>query len=283
MKTRAAFCLITTLLTRTSRQVCADILQIQRSARQPFQPINIALIKQECSNRLAEKKNIKGLVKKKRRNMNACSAKMGIDIAYNPKELEHTAVIKEPAVYAFPKGPVPPFLRASETAAAPSAAPSSTSSTASSTAASQPSILGKRGFDQSAAAASATASADPAPSKRPNIGVIRQAGNAKQIEGKHHRKVSSSMRGSVINQSNGGGRSGRAPVQRTVSSAAGGKKLSWMDAPDDVFFAATDNTRKLRKALASADFKKAARKPWRQLKGVKVLGGGSGDGVVVLD
>lgn len=89
----------------------------------------------------------------------------------------------------------------------------------------------------------------------------------------------------MINQSNGGGRSGRAPVQRTVSSAAGAKKLSWMEAPDDVFFAATDNTRKLRKALAAADFKKAARKPWRKLEGVKVLGsgGGSGDGVVVLD
>ena len=48
MKTRAAFCLITTPLTRISRQVCADILNIHRSARQPFTPINIALIKQEC-------------------------------------------------------------------------------------------------------------------------------------------------------------------------------------------------------------------------------------------
>ena len=48
MKTRAAFCLITTPLTRTSRQVCADILQIRRAARQPVTHLNIALIKQEC-------------------------------------------------------------------------------------------------------------------------------------------------------------------------------------------------------------------------------------------
>jgi len=48
MKTRAAFCLITTPLTRISRQVCADVLKIRRAARQPLQPINIALIKQEC-------------------------------------------------------------------------------------------------------------------------------------------------------------------------------------------------------------------------------------------
>lgn len=96
------------------------------------------------------------------------------------------------------------------------------------------------------------------------------------------------MRGSVINQSNGGssgGRAGRAPVQRTVATP-GGKKLSWMEAPDDVFFSATEETRKLRKALSAADFKKAARKPWRKLKGVKVLGGSTateGSGVVVLD
>lgn len=61
------------------------------------------------------------------------------------------------------------FLRQSENpvamdTAAPSAAP---------TAPSQPSILGKRGFDQSAGS-------EPAP-KRQNIGVIRQAGNAKQV------------------------------------------------------------------------------------------------------
>ena len=41
--------------------------------------------------------------------------------------------------------------------------------------------------------------------------------------------------------------------------------------------------RKIRKAMSSSDFKKAARMPWRTLKGVKTLGGGSGDGVVVLD
>jgi hypothetical protein len=59
------------------------------------------------SNRLAEKKPIRKLVKRKRRSMNECSAKMGIDISIKLPQLEHTQVIKEPAVYAFPKGPVP--------------------------------------------------------------------------------------------------------------------------------------------------------------------------------
>jgi metastasis-associated protein MTA len=49
MKTRAAFSLVTTPLTRISRQVCKDILQISRAVRRPFELINIALIKQECT------------------------------------------------------------------------------------------------------------------------------------------------------------------------------------------------------------------------------------------
>lgn len=39
---------------------------------------------------------------------------------------------------------------------------------------SQPSILSKRGFEQ-------TAASDAPPAKRPTMGVIRQAGNAKQV------------------------------------------------------------------------------------------------------
>jgi len=49
MKTRAAFCLVTTPLTRVSRRICRKLLNLNRAARQPFIPINIALIKQECT------------------------------------------------------------------------------------------------------------------------------------------------------------------------------------------------------------------------------------------
>lgn len=54
MKTRAAFCLITTPLTRISRRICKDILRSRHAARCPFIPINTAAIKQECQARLAE-------------------------------------------------------------------------------------------------------------------------------------------------------------------------------------------------------------------------------------
>ncbi|XP_052823455.1 metastasis-associated protein MTA3 isoform X4 [Octopus bimaculoides] len=49
MKTRAAFCLITTPLTRISRRLCKDILRPRHAARCPFVPINIAAIKQESA------------------------------------------------------------------------------------------------------------------------------------------------------------------------------------------------------------------------------------------
>jgi len=48
VKTRAAFCLVTTPLTRLSRQICQHVLNVRRSARQPFHSINIAAVKQEC-------------------------------------------------------------------------------------------------------------------------------------------------------------------------------------------------------------------------------------------
>ena len=48
MKTRAAFCLVTTSLTRISRRLCSDLLRPHHAARSPFVPINSAAIKQEC-------------------------------------------------------------------------------------------------------------------------------------------------------------------------------------------------------------------------------------------
>jgi len=40
------------------------------------------------------------------------------------------------------------------------------------------------------------------------------------------------------------------------------RPLSWMDAPDDVFFHADTNTRKLRKQLSIPAQRRLARRPW---------------------
>ncbi|XP_067943711.1 metastasis-associated protein MTA3-like [Watersipora subatra] len=52
MKTRTAFCLITTSLTRLSRVLCRDILKPRHAARNPTKSINANHIKTECHFRL---------------------------------------------------------------------------------------------------------------------------------------------------------------------------------------------------------------------------------------
>ncbi|KAG0727415.1 Metastasis-associated protein MTA1 [Chionoecetes opilio] len=53
----------------------------------------------------------------------------------------------------------------------------------------------------------------------------------------------------------------------TVSRVGGRPRIiSWMDAPDDVYFYATDTTKKLRKSLPTNDLKRAARRPWKKIQ-----------------
>ncbi|XP_076442316.1 metastasis-associated protein MTA3-like isoform X3 [Babylonia areolata] len=108
-----------------------------------------------------------------------------------------------------------------------------------------PSIMKKRGYEQSNGVDGPTA-------KRPNMGVIRQAGPA-------IKPPSNSPRG-LLNHGSLNGR-GRMPSMRGSKM----HMISWLDMPDDVFFVATDATRKLRKQLQQTDFKRAARNPWRAL------------------
>lgn len=48
MKTRTAFYLSTTALTRLARRLCRHIMMPRHAARAPFWPINVPAIKQEC-------------------------------------------------------------------------------------------------------------------------------------------------------------------------------------------------------------------------------------------
>jgi len=235
MKTRAAFCLVTTPLTRISRQVCKEILLIKKAARQPFQPINIALIKQECQTRLPTVgPKIQPLVKKIRVDCNVVSSRLGTDTSIEVAILHRNHKKREHEKYAFPRGPTPPFR------------PRENSPEATKGLMAVPSIMKKRGYEQ------ANGIDGPSP-KRPSLGVIRQAGSARHSE--------QMLRGSVINHMNGRGKALIGRGRKNVSS--------WMDTPDDVYFVATDATRKLRKQLNNPDFKKAARKPWRKLQNVK--------------
>ncbi|OCT58033.1 hypothetical protein XELAEV_18002696mg, partial [Xenopus laevis] len=54
MKTRQAFYLQTTKLTKIARRLCRDIFHPRYAARHPYMPINSAAIKAECTTRLPE-------------------------------------------------------------------------------------------------------------------------------------------------------------------------------------------------------------------------------------
>lgn len=236
MKTRAAFCLITTQITRISRQVCADILKVCTAARQPFQPINIAAIKQECQVRLPTlMKAIKSLKPRKRASSEAILSRLGIDTKQEkPYILHRNTVHKEPTHLSFPRP------SSAETKMMPSPQVENLTTNVS------PSIMKKRGYDQVNGIES-----DGPQLKRLSRGVIRQVGPMRQ------------MRDTVINQFNG----------RSGKTVGRGRKqvMSWIDAPDDVYFVATDSTRKLRKKISQMESKRAARKPWRKLN-ITILG-----------
>ena len=53
----------------------------------------------------------------------------------------------------------------------------------------------------------------------------------------------------------------------TLTRIQGGQRhvISWMDAPDDVFYKATPNTKKLRKKIAVVQIRRAARKPFKKV------------------
>lgn len=230
MKTRAAFCLITTPLTRISRQICKGILDIHRSARRPFQPINIALIKQECQQRLPEVMNKLGILKSKNRDsVDRVSARLGIDIHMEKPSLLHRIGENSQTKNALPV----PQNNAQETA---------------------PTVAGqtqpvpsskKRGYEH------VNGNEDGPQHKIQVTGVIRQTTNVKQMQPK--------MRGATVNRLNG---SGTGKTQ--AANRAKRHMLSWMDTPDDLLFIATDAARKLRKQLPQVEMKRGARKPWHR-------------------
>ncbi|VDI23707.1 metastasis-associated protein MTA [Mytilus galloprovincialis] len=232
MKTRAAFCLVTTSLTRISRRLCNDILNPRRAARSPFIPINIAAIKQECQLRLAEEgKYVPQIRPRGTATLDPVVAKLGIDTSMEKPALllkgenDH----KKPERYAFPRIPSQPqqwFNERYQEAKLNSAANNASSMS--------PSIMKKRGYEQ-------TNGIDGPPSKRPSMGVIRQIGSV----------MRHGMRGNVMNHH----MNGRGRMQM----------INWIDAPDDVYFVATEATRKIRRQVNPHDFKRTARNPWRLL------------------
>lgn len=234
MKTRAAFCLVTTTLTRISRAVCKDLLRTRHAARAPFEPINIAAIKSECQARLQTKGSAYSPPKLigKKLVVEPVLSRLGIDTKQDTPSIltRPNGPPKQPEKIFFP--PLSPSKQR------PLDMLNKSPNTG-------PSIMKKRGYELT------NGQDNGPPSKRPSMQLIRQQANL---------AMRPQIRGNPLNHSalpNGRG--------KLLPKGFRMPMISWIDAPDDVYFMATNATKKLRKQLQSNDFKRAARNPWRAL------------------
>ncbi|XP_032870368.1 metastasis-associated protein MTA1-like isoform X3 [Amblyraja radiata] len=208
LKTRQAFCLQTTRLTKIARYYCRNLFHPRQAARRPFLPINSAAIKAECTARLPEigekSVKLKPIIRK--------------SLETIVKYLELHPPVKTAPSLAMHAGSVtpakmPPILNHGS-----------------------PTILGKRSYEQ-------------------HNGIDANHGQVRQM--------TAINRGYMIN----GKPYSRNPKVLKPGSLPPmkGRRMNWIDAPDDVLFIATDETRKVRKMLGPVDMKRAARQPYRQI------------------
>ncbi|XP_075469580.1 metastasis-associated protein MTA1 isoform X6 [Ascaphus truei] len=225
MKTRQAFFLQTTKLTRIARRLCRDILRPLYAARHPYMPINSAAIKAECTTLLP-------------------------DASKNP--LIFKQVVRKPLeevmryIEAHPCPPKPDPIKNISTSISNSLTPAKSSPVINN---GSPTILGKRSYEQHNGMDGNMKKRLLMPSRGiPNHGQTRQMGPNRNLllNGKSYPAKVRLIRGGCM-----------PPVKR--------RRMNWLDAPDDVFYMATEETRKVRKLLSSSETKRAARRPYRHI------------------
>ncbi|XP_075700296.1 metastasis-associated protein MTA1 isoform X1 [Rhinoderma darwinii] len=224
MKTRQAFYLHTTKLTRIARRLCQDIFHPRYAARHPYMPINSAAIKAECTTRLPEASKSPLMLKQ---------------IARKPLE----QVLRY--IEAHPCTPKPDSIRNISTGINNSLTPSKSPVINNGS----PTILGKRSYEQHNGMDGNMKKRLLMPSRGiPNHGQTRQMGPNRNLllNGKSYPAKVRLIRGGCL-----------PPVKR--------RQMNWIDAPDDVFYMATEETRKARKLLSSSETKRAARRPYRNI------------------
>ncbi|XP_069921568.1 metastasis-associated protein MTA1 isoform X2 [Oryctolagus cuniculus] len=212
MKTRQAFYLHTTKLTRIARRLCREILRPWHAARHPYMPINSAAIKAECTARLPEASQSPLVLKQAVR-----------------KPLE--AVLRY--LETHPRPPKPDPVRSASSVLC-SLTPAKSAPVINN---GSPTILGKRSYEQHNGVDGLA-----------NHGQTRHMGPSRNLllNGKSYPTKVRLIRGGSL-----------PPVKR--------RRMNWIDAPDDVFYMATEETRKIRKLLSSSETKRAARRPYKPI------------------
>lgn len=224
MKTRQAFYLHTTKLTRIARRLCREILRPWHAARHPYMPINSAAIKAECTARLPEASQSPLVLKQAVR-----------------KPLE--AVLRY--LETHPRPPKPDPVK-SVSGVLGGLTPAKSAPVINN---GSPTILGKRSYEQHNGVDGNMKKRLLMPSRGlANHGQTRHMGPSRNLllNGKSYPTKVRLIRGGSL-----------PPVKR--------RRMNWIDAPDDVFYMATEETRKIRKLLSSSETKRAARRPYKPI------------------
>ncbi|KAM5129748.1 metastasis-associated protein MTA1 isoform 3-T3 [Mantella aurantiaca] len=204
MKTRQAFYLHTTKLTRIARWICRDIFRPRYAARHPYMPINSAAIKAECTTRLPEASKTPLILKQ---------------IVRKPLE----QVLRY--IEAHPSTPKLEAIKNLSTSISNTLTPAKSSPVINN---GSPTILGKRSYEQHNGMDGNMKKRLLMPSRGiPNHGQTRQMGPNRNLllNGKSYPTKVRLIRGGCL-----------PPVKR--------RQMNWIDAPDDVFYMATEETRK---------------------------------------
>lgn len=236
-KTRAAFYLRTTPLMRAARRVCTDI-KLRHHARKPGKAIDMKAMKADAATKMT------GYPETRVRTLNTFSARTRVTMAVVVKRLgqENDDIqewlvltpkdkLPQPEKEFYPRPPKRPdgsyiYERVPPSAAAVSASAITT----------QPAQLlyKKRAYEERPATTTTTEGL-------PAMKMQRLDGRTNIVPPK-----------------------GRVA---TLTRIQGGQRqvISWMDAPDDVYYKATPQTKKYRKKLPVAQLRRAARKPFKKV------------------
>ncbi|XP_025834946.1 metastasis-associated protein MTA3 isoform X2 [Agrilus planipennis] len=284
MKTRTAFYLCTTPLTRISRRLCRHIMRPRHAARAPFFPINIQAVKQECGVHLAGKtiNDLRHLLvyrRKMRENVTGIATRLGNPGGTTPQWLILTDKdnLPKPERVAFPRPPKAPdgsllYERVPNKAdiekpIGVTGAPPVGGVIGITSAAAYNNVmpsLKRQAYEELNGIDGTTIMGPPAKkfNKEP-MPIVRGAPTDPYAAAMTAAMVSS---GQVlprqIAQING-----KPKIAHMTRTGTGRKQvISWMDAPDDVYFRATEGSKKIRRQITSTELRRAARKPWRPLK-----------------
>ncbi|XP_041090673.1 metastasis-associated protein MTA1-like [Polyodon spathula] len=229
LKTKQAFYLQTTTLTRIARQLCLALLQPRRAARRPFVPVNSAEIKAQRSAMLPDE--AKQLVKMR-------------PMVRKPLE----TIVKYMELHPYVKPVKSTVSLISHKGSASVAKVTPVISLGSTT------ILGKRSYEQHNGAEGHCLGNMKKRLLMPSRGLPNHSQGL---------QLASLDKSYLLN-----GKPYERP-QRIIKHGSlpplKDRRMNWIDAPDDVFFMATEDTRKVCKLLASFDVKRAARQPYKQI------------------